>query len=113
MPIQRLTEGFLKRLPNRSEKDTWYRDTRLDAPLDYLRPRAFPFNGKVQKFIDDHERVFVVEQNRDAQLCSLLMAELDIPKSKLIPVLHYDGFPLSNKFVLEFLYEATRKESAA
>ena len=85
----------------------------LDAPVDYMRLRAFPFNGKVQKFIESHERVFVVEQNRDAQLCTLLTAELDVQKSKLIPVLHYNGFPISSEYVAHFLYEAMREESVA
>jgi len=85
----------------------------LDEPMDYMRLRAFPFNGKVQKFINAHERVFVVEQNRDAQLCSLLTNELDVPKQKLIPVLHYDGVPISCDHVVQVLFEAMRKESVA
>ena len=85
----------------------------IDEPMDYMRLRAFPFSNKVQRFIDAHDRVFVVEQNRDAQLCSLLTAELDIPKTKLIPVLHYDGFPISREDVVQRLFEATREESAA
>ncbi len=85
----------------------------LDEPVDYMRLRAFPFNGKVKRFIESHERVFVVEQNRDAQLCTLLTAELDVQKSKLIPVLHYNGFPISSEHVAQFLYEAMREESVA
>ena len=85
----------------------------LDEPVDYMRLRAFPFNGKVKKFIESHDRVFVVEQNRDAQLCTLLTGELDVQKSKLIPVLHYNGFPISSEHVAQFLYEAMREESVA
>ena len=85
----------------------------LDQPVDYMRLRAFPFNSKVQKFIDAHQQVFVVEQNRDAQLCSLLTNELDVTKRKLIPVLHYDGVPISCDHVFQVLRDTMRKESVA
>jgi len=71
-----------------------------DQPLNYMRIRAFPFSASVQKFIDDHERIFVVEQNRDAQLKTLLAIELNVDKRKLISVLHYDGFPIGSDHVL-------------
>lgn len=71
-----------------------------DQPLDYMRIRAFPFSDGVQEFIDTHERIFVVEQNRDAQLKTLLAVELNIDKRKLISVLHYDGFPIGSNHVL-------------
>ena len=71
-----------------------------DQPLDYMRIRAFPFSDGVQEFIDTHERIFVVEQNRDAQLKTLLAVELNIDKRKLISVLHYDGFPIGSDHVL-------------
>jgi len=86
---------------------------RLNEPVDYMRLRAFPANGKVKKFIDSHERVFVVEQNRDAQLCTLLKAELDIQSRKLIPVLHYDGFPISSGHIERILLDAMSEESVA
>jgi 2-oxoglutarate ferredoxin oxidoreductase subunit alpha len=73
---------------------------KLDEPMDYMRIRGFPFDAKVEKFIDSHERVFVVEQNRDAQLKSLLTLELDVSKRKLISVRHYDGFPITPDHVL-------------
>jgi 2-oxoglutarate ferredoxin oxidoreductase subunit alpha len=85
----------------------------LDEPVDYLRLRAFPFDGSVKKFIDAHDRVFVVEQNRDAQLCTLLTGELDIPSRKMIPVLHYDGFPISSSHVARVLSDALHEESVA
>jgi 2-oxoglutarate ferredoxin oxidoreductase subunit alpha len=71
-----------------------------DQPMNYMRIRAFPFSDSVQEFIDAHERIFVVEQNRDAQLKTLLAAELHVDKRKLTSVLHYDGFPIGSDHVL-------------
>ena len=73
--------------------------------MDYMRIRGFPFDARVEKFIDSHERVFVVEQNRDAQLKSLLTLELNVSKRKLISVLHYDGFPITLDHVLDGINE--------
>jgi 2-oxoglutarate ferredoxin oxidoreductase subunit alpha len=67
--------------------------------LDTLRIRAFPFHDVVADFIADHEQVFVVEQNRDAQMRMLLMNELPIDAAKLLPVLHYDGTPITARFI--------------
>ena len=67
--------------------------------LDALRIRAFPFHQDVADFIAGHERVFVVEQNRDAQLRTLLVNEEEIDPAKLIPVLHYDGTPITARFI--------------
>jgi 2-oxoglutarate ferredoxin oxidoreductase subunit alpha len=67
--------------------------------LDTLRLRAFPFPDLVGKFIAAHERVFVVEQNRDAQLRSLLINEFGIDPAKLVPILHYDGTPITARFI--------------
>jgi len=61
--------------------------------LDRLRVRAFPFHSSVTSFIADHDFVFVVEQNRDAQLRSLIVNECSIDPVRLVPVLHYDGTP--------------------
>jgi 2-oxoglutarate ferredoxin oxidoreductase subunit alpha len=68
-------------------------------PLDAMRLRAFPFPDEVQAFIDAHEEVFIVEQNRDGQMRTLLMNELNIDPQKLIPVLHYDGTPITARFI--------------
>jgi 2-oxoglutarate ferredoxin oxidoreductase subunit alpha len=62
---------------------------------DYMRVRGFPFGARVQRFLETHDTIFVVEQNRDAQLRSLLVLETDVIKSKLRSVLVYGGFPLS------------------
>ena len=67
--------------------------------LDLLRVRAFPFGNEVSQFIAEHDQVFVVEQNRDAQLRSLLVNELDIDPRKLIKVLFYDGTPITARFI--------------
>lgn len=67
----------------------------IGIELDAMRLRAFPFSQAVHDFIEEHERVYVVEQNRDAQMRSLLMIELGVSPQKLIPVLQYDGFPIT------------------
>lgn len=82
-------------------------------PMDYMCVKAFPFNDDVQKFLDKHERVFVVEQNRDAQLKSLLVQEMDVSKRKLISVLHYDGSPIGSNHVLDGIMGALEQGSAA
>ena len=81
--------------------------------MDYLRIRGFPFDHEVQKFIDAHEQIFVVEQNRDAQLRSLLTVELDINKRKLFSILHYDGFPIGADHVIDGINDALKEVSAA
>ncbi len=68
--------------------------------LNYLRIRAFPFGEEVEAFINAHQGVFVVEQNRDAQMVSLLTLETGVDKNKLVPLLHYGGFPLYAEFVV-------------
>jgi 2-oxoglutarate/2-oxoacid ferredoxin oxidoreductase subunit alpha len=67
--------------------------------LDRLRVRAFPFHSSVASFISDHDFVFVVEQNRDAQLRSLIVNECGIDPVRLVPVLHYDGTPITARFI--------------
>jgi 2-oxoglutarate ferredoxin oxidoreductase subunit alpha len=68
---------------------------------DYVRLRGFPFDERVDAFIQEHEICFVVEQNRDAQLRSLVTLETSAPKEKLRSLLVYGGFPLSAKHVVE------------
>jgi len=67
--------------------------------LDALRVRGFPFADEVYAFIAQHERVYVVEQNRDAQLRTLVVTEGDVDPAKLIPVLHYEGAPITARFI--------------
>ncbi len=74
--------------------------------VDMLRIRGFPFGDEVAAFCAAHERVFVVEQNRDAQMRSLLILEAGVAAEKLIPVLGYDGMPLTAEFVRKHLLKA-------
>ena len=67
--------------------------------VDTMRIRAFPFAEEIAEFVAAHERVFVVEQNRDAQLRSLLVNEFGIDPARLAPVLHYDGTPITARFI--------------
>jgi 2-oxoglutarate ferredoxin oxidoreductase subunit alpha len=67
----------------------------------YLRVRGLPFAAPVREFIDAHEQVFVVEQNRDAQLRSLLVLETGVAPERLVPVLDYGGVPMSARAVLD------------
>jgi len=69
--------------------------------LDYMRVRSFPFSEDVEKFLAAHELLFVVEQNRDAQLRSLLTLETAVDKAKLRSLLHYNGLPISSSFIVE------------
>jgi 2-oxoglutarate ferredoxin oxidoreductase subunit alpha len=67
--------------------------------VDTLRIRAFPFADSIADFIAAHEQVFVVEQNRDGQLRTLLVNEFGIDPARLVPVLHYDGTPITARFI--------------
>jgi 2-oxoglutarate ferredoxin oxidoreductase subunit alpha len=69
--------------------------------VDYMRVRAFPFGEDVEKFLAAHEVLFVVEQNRDAQLRALLTLETAVDKAKLRSLLHYSGLPISSSFIVE------------
>ncbi len=71
------------------------------SPMDYLRVRAFPFAGPVRSFLEEHDRCFVVEQNRDGQLRTLLINETGIAPERLVSLLDYGGVPLSAAAVLE------------
>jgi 2-oxoglutarate ferredoxin oxidoreductase subunit alpha len=67
--------------------------------VNALRVRAFPFQDEIRDFVRSHTRVFVVEQNRDAQIKTLLVNEAGIDAASLIPVLHYDGTPITARFI--------------
>jgi 2-oxoglutarate ferredoxin oxidoreductase subunit alpha len=68
--------------------------------VDYMRVRSFPFSEDVERFLAAHELLFVVEQNRDAQLRSLLTLETAVDKAKLRSLLHYSGLPISSAFIV-------------
>jgi 2-oxoglutarate ferredoxin oxidoreductase subunit alpha len=73
----------------------------MGIALDYMRVRAFPFGDEVERFLGSHGRIFVVEQNRDAQLKSLLTLETGVEKTRLRALLHYSGLPISSRFIIE------------
>jgi len=78
--------------------------------LDALRIRGFPFAKEVLDFIAAHEQVFVVEQNRDAQLRTLIVTEGGVDPAKLVPVLHYDGTPITERFITGAISKLLRAE---
>ncbi len=71
--------------------------------FDAMRLRAFPFNQTVEDFIHTHEKVFVIEQNRDGQMRSLLINELNVNPHKMIPVLNYDGMPITAHAIMTLI----------
>ena len=73
--------------------------------IDAMRVRAFPFNDEVKAFIEDHKQVFIIEQNRDAQLRTLLMAEFEFGPDKLKSVLCFDGTPISARNIKKQIKE--------
>ncbi|MGA7676076.1 MAG: 2-oxoacid:acceptor oxidoreductase subunit alpha [Rhizomicrobium sp.] len=75
--------------------------------LDALRVRAFPFCDEVVDFVGAHEAVFVVEQNRDAQLLKLMVNECAIDPARFISILHYDGTPITARFITAAIAERT------
>lgn len=84
-------------------------DDRHGLKLDQCRLRAFPFTQEVEDFIHRHERVYVVELNRDGQMRMALGAELPRLAGKLRSVLHYDGMPLTAENVVSQIVEFERK----
>ena len=67
---------------------------------DYLRIRAFPFSPEVVNFLQEHDTIFVVEQNRDAQMKALLMLEYNDIADRLVSILHYNGMPIPSECVV-------------
>jgi 2-oxoglutarate ferredoxin oxidoreductase subunit alpha len=79
--------------------------------LDALRVRGFPFADSVMDFISAHETVFVVEQNRDAQLRTLVINEGGVDPAKLAPVLNYDGSPITARFIVDEILRRARDQN--
>jgi 2-oxoglutarate ferredoxin oxidoreductase subunit alpha len=79
---------------------------------DYMRVRGFPFADSVEEFLEGHAVNFIIEQNRDAQLKTLLTIETGIAKTKLRSILVYGGFPLSARTVVERIVEALQQAGA-
>jgi len=79
--------------------------------LDTLRLRAFPFSDEVIEFVNAHDQVFVVEQNRDAQMRMLLVNECAIDPARFISILHYDGTPITARFITSAIAERLRMKT--
>jgi 2-oxoglutarate/2-oxoacid ferredoxin oxidoreductase subunit alpha len=73
--------------------------------VNALRVRAFPFQDEIKDFVESHSKVFVIEQNRDAQLKTLLVNEAHINPASLISILHYDGTPITARFITKTIAE--------
>src|SRR5271166_1088197 len=84
-----------------------------DLHVDALRIRAFPLAREVADFVDAHDRVFVVEQNRDAQMRTLMITDLGVAAEKLTSILHYNGMPTSARFIHREIGSRLRKPTAA
>lgn len=74
----------------------------------YFRLKALPFTDDLRKFVEDHDRIYVVEQNRDAQLRELITMELPEYATKLKSVLHYDGLPIDARFITDAIMAEER-----
>ncbi len=80
--------------------------------INLLRIRSFPFQREVQHFIEQHEHIFVVEQNRDAQMRTLLINELELPPEQLTPVLHFDGMPITAAIIVRSIQRSLANEGS-
>jgi 2-oxoglutarate ferredoxin oxidoreductase subunit alpha len=81
--------------------------------LDTLRVRAFPFSDEIVDFVLDHDQIFLVEQNRDAQLRTLLINEGALDPARIIPILHYDGTPITARFIIDAIGQQWRALTGA
>jgi 2-oxoglutarate ferredoxin oxidoreductase subunit alpha len=77
--------------------------------VDALRVRAFPFSAAVDRFIEAHATVFVIEQNRDGQLRMMLVNEQQVDPARLVAILHYDGTPITARFITEAISARMRR----
>jgi len=80
---------------------------------DYMRIRGFPFGAEVEEFLNAHDVNYIIEQNRDHQLKSLMILETGISKGKLESLLYYGGFPMSAGLVVEGYLSAIGKQDGA
>jgi 2-oxoglutarate ferredoxin oxidoreductase subunit alpha len=81
--------------------------------INAMRLRAFPFPASVKAFLDEHTTVFLVEQNRDAQMHSLLVNELSVDPAQLVKVLHYDGTPITARFIAGYIRKVLQPRALA
>ena len=84
-----------------------------NVSLNFCRVKSFPFTDAVTDFIDKHDVIYVVEQNRDAQLRSLLILDSAVDATKLVALLHYNGMPLNAGFVVDQILQEISKGQAA
>ena len=82
-------------------------------PIDAMRIRSFPFGAEVRDFIDQHERIFLVEQNRDAQMKTLIVSEGSVNPQKFISILCFDGAPITANFISESILEIISENSVS
>jgi 2-oxoglutarate/2-oxoacid ferredoxin oxidoreductase subunit alpha len=81
--------------------------------IDTTRIRAFPLALEVAEFVHDHDQVFVVEQNRDAQMRTLLTTDLGIAPARLTSVLHFSGMPITAGFIVREIASRLRRPASA
>jgi 2-oxoglutarate/2-oxoacid ferredoxin oxidoreductase subunit alpha len=81
--------------------------------INSMRIRSFPFQDEVIAFINDHKTIFIIEQNRDAQLRTMLMTECSISPTKLQSILHYEGLPITADFITNNLLAGLEIQSQA
>ena len=82
-------------------------------PIDAMRIRSFPFSPEVWDFIDQHESIFLVEQNRDAQMKTLIISEGNTNPEKFNSVLCFDGSPITADFISESIIEMLSEKNAS
>jgi 2-oxoglutarate ferredoxin oxidoreductase subunit alpha len=78
--------------------------------LDEMRIKGFPFGKEVERFVNSHDCIFIIEQNRDAQMKSLLVNELQVTPNKFISVLNIDGMPITAQYISEEIMNRINKQ---
>lgn len=94
-------------------KEALDRLQKQNLSLNYCRVKAFPFSDEVGEFIEQHDIVYVVEQNRDGQFRTLLINDIEADQKKLVSLLHYDGMPIHSGFVVSRVLEELARGRAA
>ena len=73
--------------------------------VSYFRLRALPFTDELKQFVDEHDHVYVIEQNRDGQMGDLVRLEVGEDQRKIRKILHYDGLPIDARFITDAVVE--------
>ena len=79
-----------------------------DIVINSLRIKAFPFHQDIQAFLDEHQTIYVVEQNRDAQMRTLLINDCNVANEKLLSVLNYDGMPITADTIFQSIKQSIK-----